>query len=257
MTDYAYETKTSRLHAVTDPKQQVTTYTYFLDDQIKDRLYTNEQIATSDVSFTYDAAYGRLASMVDGTGTTTFAYRAIGTLGALALASTDGPLTNDVITYAYDQLGRVTSRDLNSVAATWTFDALGRTTAEVNPLGTFTYTYDGTTPRPLTATYPNGQTSAYTYFNNAGDRRLQTLHHKYPNSSTLSKFDYTYDAAGEILTWRQQADATAVRWSYGYDLASQLISAVKKDDPETSVLKRYASAYDPAGNRTTEQVDLW
>jgi hypothetical protein len=49
-------------------------------------------------------------------------------------------------------------------------------------------------------TYPNSQTSTYTYLGNTGDRRLQTIHHKYPNAATLSKFDYTYDAVGNILT---------------------------------------------------------
>jgi RHS repeat-associated protein len=86
--------------------------------------------------------------------------------------------------------------------------------------------------------------------------RLQTIHHKYPNGSTVSKFDDTYDAVGNILTWRQQADADAVLWEYGYDPADQLTAAVKQStDPTPVVLKRYAYAYDPAGNRTVEQID--
>ena len=84
------------------------------------------------------------------------------------------------------------------------------------------------TNRLATVTFPNGQTSAYTYLDDQNDHRLQTIHHKYPNTSTLSKFDYTYDAVGNILTWRQQADTTAVIWKYGYDPADQLIGAVRK-----------------------------
>lgn len=104
--------------------------------------------------------------------------------------------------------------------------------------------------------YPNNQTSLYSYFGNGGDRRLQTSHHKYPNGGTLSKFDYTYDVAGNILTWRQQADASVVLWSYGYDTADQLTGAVKaSSDPTPLVLRRYAYTYDPAGNRTAEQID--
>ena len=105
-------------------------------------------------------------------------------------------------------------------------------------------------------TYPNGQTSAYSYLGNLEDRRLQTIHHKYPTGATLSKFDYTYDVVGNILTWRQQADATAVLWRYGYDPADQLTAAIKEStDPTPTVLKRYGYAYDPAGNRTVEQID--
>ena len=93
----------------------------------------------------------------------------------------DGPLTNDTISYEYDELGRVTSRAINGSAntATRAFDPLGRTTSEVNVLGTFTYTYDGPTGRVATVSYPNSQTSTYSYFGNSTDRRLQTIHHKF------------------------------------------------------------------------------
>jgi RHS repeat-associated protein len=255
-TQYTYETTTSRLRSLIDPKLQVTTYTYFADDRVKDTIFTNEQIPTPDVSFTYDIHYGRLATMVDGTGTTAYSYHPVGSLGATRLASIDGSLTNDTITYAYDQLGRVMTRAVNGSGVTWTFDALGRVMSETNALGTFTYTYDGATTRVATLSYPNGQTSMYYYFGNSGDRRLQTIHHMYPGGGTLSKFDYTYNAVGNILSLRQQADATAVTWSYQYDATGRLVAAVKRDtDPQATLLQRYAYAYDPAGNRTTEQID--
>ena len=101
-----------------------------------------------------------------------------------------------------------------------------------------------------------GTAIAYSYFDDQTDHRLQTIHHKYPNASTLSKFDYTYDGIGNILTWRQQADSTAVQWKYGYDPADQLTSAVKHaTDTNETILQRFAYAYDPAGNRTVEQID--
>jgi YD repeat-containing protein len=257
---YVYENTTNRLKAVTDAKGQTTTYTYARDDQLTNLAYTNEVIATPDVAFTYDTVYGRLATMVDGTGTTSYGYHAVTTppvLGAGGLASVDGPLPNDTITYGYDELGRVTTRAINGAAntVTWALDSLGRVTSEQNVLGTFAYTYHGTTERLDTVTYPNNQTSTYSYFGSTNDHRLQTIHHKYPNVTTLSKFDYTYDTVGNILTWRQQADMTAVLWEYGYDRADQLVAAVNKDDPAGTTLRRYAFSYDPAGNRTVEQID--
>jgi hypothetical protein len=69
-------------------------------------------------------------------------------------------------------------------------------------------------------TYPNDQTSEYGYLSHEADHRLETILHKYPSGATLSKFDYTYDAVGNIPTWRQQADRSAVLWKYGYDGAS-------------------------------------
>ncbi len=127
-THYTYETTTPRLKQVTDRKGQVATYSYFKDDAFKQKTYTNTQVATATVSATYDASYQRLATMVDGTGTTTYGYHpvATGQLGAGQLASVDGPLGNDTITYTYDELGRVASRSINSVAQSLTYDALGR-----------------------------------------------------------------------------------------------------------------------------------
>jgi RHS repeat-associated protein len=254
---YTYDLA-GRLKTITDPKDQVTTHSYNIDDSLSGTAYTNEEVSTPDVSYTYDSYYARVATMVDGIGTTSYTYKAAGTSGAGQVASIDGPLSNDTIAYTYDELGRVVQRTINGSAnqVDWTFDALGRVTSEENLLGEFTYTYDGVTNRLATVTYPNGQTSTYSYLDDENDHRLQTIHHKYPNTSTLSKFDYTYDAVGNILTWRQQADSTAVLWKYGYDQADQLTSAVKHatDTPQT-VLQRFAYAYDPAGNRTVEQID--
>ena len=254
---YTYDAS-GRLKTVTDPKNQVTTHTYATDNSLLTTVYTNATIPTPGVTYTYDPVYPRVLTMVDGIGTTTYAYKAPGVLGAGQVASVDGPLTNDTITYTYDQLGRVTVRAINGAAntVTWAFDALGRVTSEQNVLGTFTYTYDGVTSRLATVTYPNNQTSTYSYLPTNQDHRLQTIHHKYPGGATLSKFDYTYDAVGNILTWRQQADTTAFNWRYGYDAADQLTSAIKEStDPVPVIQKRYGYGYDPAGNRLFEQID--
>src|ERR1041384_8293045 len=103
----------------------------------------------------------RVATMTDGTGLTTYGYYPVtsGQLGAGQLSTIDGPLTNDTITYTYDQLGRVVGRDINGTAQTVTYDALGRTTGVANVLGTFTYGYVGNSPRLASLSYPNGQTS--------------------------------------------------------------------------------------------------
>ncbi|MGH6690646.1 MAG: RHS repeat domain-containing protein [Gammaproteobacteria bacterium] len=218
---------------VTDAAGQTTSYTYNTSGQVLTVTNARNETTTHAYDVTVPPA-----------------------LGATRLASVDGPLANDTITYSYDPLGRVTTRAVNGVGVTWSFDALGRVTAEANALGTFTYGYDGPTDRLASVAYPNGQTSEYGYYPTAQDHRLQTIHHRYPNAATLSRFDYTYNAVGNILTWRQQADTAAVMWTYGYDAADQLVAAVKQaTDPQQTVLQRYAYAYDAAGNRTIEQID--
>jgi RHS repeat-associated protein len=255
-TTYTYEPIGGRLKTVTDPEEQVKTYTYFLDDALASVAYSNANIVTPSVSYSYDAIYARVSTMVDGLGTTTYAYHPVGADGAGQVSSVDGPRANDTLTYTYDELGRVTNRTLNTSGVGWVYDALGRVTSETNPLGAFAYTYDGVTARPATTTYPNGQTTTYSYYGNTGDRRLQTLHHKLSGGATLSKFDYTYDRVGNILSWQQQVDTAApTQWTYTYDLADQLASAFKKTtDPTPTLLARFQYSYDQAANRTSEQI---
>src|SRR6185503_1915217 len=91
--------------------------------------YGSAAVVTPGVSFTYDPNYQRVTSMTDGTGATLYSYNPItGTpaLGAGMLASVDGPLANDTITYSYDELGRTVQRAINGVGSAMTFDATGR-----------------------------------------------------------------------------------------------------------------------------------
>lgn len=77
-----------------------------------------------------------------------------------------------MITYNYDELGRVKTRAIDGVALTYEYDELGRITGETNALGTFNYDYEVVTSRLKTVTYPNGQTTSYCYYGNSEDRRL-------------------------------------------------------------------------------------
>jgi len=255
-TTYTYEPIAGRLKTVTDPKGQVSTYAYGQDDSLTSRAYSNATIATPTVSYTYDLQYPRVATMVDGQGTTTYTYKPVGQLGAGAVATLDGPQANDTQAYTYDQLGRVVTRTLNGTGVTWAFDALGRTTSAVNPLGTFTYTYDGLTSRLATATYPNGQTSTYSYFGGADDRRLPD-----DSSQDAGRRDalevrlylrhrrqhQDVDAAGR----RRCARAVGVwlRRRQPADLRGQ--GQHRRDAGRP----RLAYRYDTAGNRTEEQID--
>ena len=255
-TTYTYDTATGRLKTVTDAKGQVTTYSYAVDDAVASVTYTNAAIATPSVSFTYDTTYPRITSMTDGTGTTAYTYTPPATRGAGRVAAVDGPLTDDTITYVYDELGRVASRTLDETTNTWTYDALGRVSAQLDPVGSFGYAYDGATARLQQLGYPNGQKSIFSYFDNAHDRRLQEIHHQRIDGTTLSDFQYAYDLAGNITSWTQQYGADAKTYDFAYDAADQLTSAVfRTTGPTPTVLTRYGYAYDVTGNRTTARTD--
>jgi RHS repeat-associated protein len=258
-TIYSYETVTSRLKSMTDAKNQTTIYDYYLDNNIRQTTYSNAVVSTPNVSFTYDTNYNRLLTMADGTGTTTYSYNPITVspiLGAGQLASLDGPLSNDTITYYYDELGRITNRAINGVSETASLDTLGRPTIITNVLGRFTNVYVGVTKRIATNSYPNGQIRAMSYFGTNGDVRLQTIRIQKADGSTISKFDYFYDADGQIQTWTQQADANSPTvWSTEYDAVDQLEGVgIHTNNLAGAITKQFVYGYDKAANRTSESI---
>jgi len=260
---YRYTPLSGRLSAIIDEKGQVQDLAYNLDETIASWTFLNAAVATPAVSFSYDAAFPRLVSMTDGTGTTAYAYNAIvvGTLGAGRLASVDGPLAGDTdkITYTYDELGRSKGYAVNGVGETVDFDALGRVIKAVNPLGTFNYTYVGPTGRPQKVDYPNGMSANFSYNDLAGDFRLNDLHYQLADNSTVARFSYAYNAVGNITQWTQRLPAgnIARRWDTSYDNVDQLTAIVSRNPDTGAALPtgNYAYTHDKAGNRLTETID--
>ena len=258
---------TSRLKSSTDAKNQRTNYSYFADDNIQQISYTNMSgqplsPPAASVSFTYDSNYNRVRTMVDGTGATTYGYNPIAippAAGAGQLASIDGPLTNDTITFGYDQLGRVTNRSINGTAngASWVFDNLGRTSSATNKLGTFNYNYVDVTGRLGSMNYPDGASTIYSYFSNAQDKRLQQIKNQTNANALISQFDYAYDPEGQISAWTKDylgLSPAPQRFDLGYDNADQLTSAPLKNATTNALIKQYSYDYDIASNRTSEVV---
>ncbi|MCW1925039.1 hypothetical protein OKA05_20935 [Luteolibacter arcticus] len=257
---YGYETFSGRLRTITDEKGQIKTLSYQPDGNLTAIGYHSSERPTPGVSFTYDPDDGRLTGMTDGIGVTSYAYHPItgnSSPGAGQLASVDGPWANDTIAYQYDPLGRVVSRAINGVAQTVAFDSNGRVSGITNPLGNFTYAYDGATSRLLSATHGGGVKTEYSYYPAAQDFRLQRIRNlKADGVTPVSVFDYTYDAESRILTWKQQEDnasASAKTWTFGYDNADQLTSALVTQGAST--VNSYGWAYDPAANRLSETVE--
>jgi RHS repeat-associated protein len=257
----------SRLKSVTDAKNQRTNYAYFADDNIQQITYTNTSgqplnPPTPSVSFTYDPNYNRVKTMTDGSGTTTYGYNPITfppALGAGQLASVDGPLLNDTITFGYDQLGRITNRSINGAnnSASWVFDTHGRVSSATNKLGTFNYSYVNVTDRLSSMTYPDGGSTVYSYFPNAQDKRLQEIKNQTSSSGLISQFDYTYDTEGQILSWTKNYPGLSPapqRFDLGYDNADQLVTAPLKNASTNALIKQYTYGYDLAANRTSELV---
>ena len=190
---YTYETTTSLLRSILDPLGQTKQYSYAKDDLLTGIAYLGAVYSTPDVDFSYDPYFPRLTSMTDGNGTTQYTYVPIGSLGALQLQQEQSPLASSAITYAYDVLGRLSSRTVaGSGAETLGYDALGRLTAHTNDLGAFALTYLGQTNQVTTRQLASSTLStAWTYLPNSGDRRLAGISNVGLSSGQYSTYQYT------------------------------------------------------------------
>jgi RHS repeat-associated protein len=256
--NYTYETNSSRLISVMDAKNQSTLYSYYIDNDLKQVSYSNAVVATPSVTFTYDTNYNRIVNMLDGTGNNAYNYYGMtnGQLGAGMLSSVSNSFIGSYITYNYDALGRITNRAINGVAEQLTYDHLDRVTIITNALGSFTNTYLGGTELVTTNFAPFGKITLFSYDGVTNDERLQEIWNQKTNGVTLSKFDYVYDALGQITNWTSQADATSTNVQViTYDPVNQLLSdTIRSNTVVGAILNQYAYAYDSAGNRTTEQI---
>jgi RHS repeat-associated protein len=252
---------TGRLATTTDAKGQVKSHSYHKDGKPAAIAYTNSQLPTANVSFTYDPIYGRLSTMIDGTGSTSYGYHPVNgtTLGAGNLSTIDGPLANDTIAHTYDALGRFKTRSINGSAnltTVDTYDALGRVVQLTNPLGSFTHTYDPVNLLPKTITAPNGLATTFAYQPAVGDLRLQEIKNQLPGATPLSTHGYTYSPSGNIKSWAQTTGTSPVNtWQIAYDRADQL-EAATLTSAAAAVLDQQAWRYDKIGNRTSRSVGV-
>jgi RHS repeat-associated protein len=142
------------------------------------------------------------------------------------------------------------------VAEQLTYDDLGRVTVVTNALGSFTNRYLGATSLITTNVCSTGKQTVFGYYSVTNDERLKEIWNQNVDGSTLSKFDYGYDALGQITNWTQQTGETSTNVQVmRYDPVNQLLSVtVHGNTVAGAILKQYAYAYDAAGNRTAEQI---
>lgn len=252
---YAYENTTSRLAERTDENQLGAFYIYNLDNSIQTISFANAAVRTPTVSFVYDPFYLRPVSMTDGIGTTIYNYNPVTStpaLGAGKLAGTVGPLTNEAAACVYDGLGRIVRETNDGAVTAMTFDAAGRVTGVSNELGAISYSYDGSSGRMVSETYPNGQATAVSYGSLLQDFTLQQINNT-AGVTPLSLFNYTHNVPkrNRITAWSQQAGSQAPSlFTLGYDEADQLLSALVTNSG--AQVNAFVYSYDAAGNRLTE-----
>lgn len=225
----------------TDFNGKQTTYSY---DSLN-RLLTKTPPASLNepvVRFTYTST-GQRATMVDGSGTSTYTYNNRDRL-------TSKVTPQGTLTYTYDVAGNVLSlisSNTNGASVNYSYDAVNRLQSLTDnrlAQGTTTYTYD--VVNNLTGILSaNGVQSTLTY--NALDNPTNVTIAK---SGVLRSYAYTYNTAGRRLSATENSGRTV---SYSYDAAARLTSETTTN---ASVNGTINYSLDAVGNRLTRTSTL-
>ena len=187
-----------------------TTYAYNNMNRLSAITYPDN----SGVAFAYDSI-GRLTQSENYTGTSTYAYDAMGRITSY----TDGQGLS--VGYGYDAVGNLISLTYpGSQTVSYTYDDHNRLSQVTDWAGRYTtYSYD---QRGLLTqvTLPNGTQAQYDY-DNAG--RMTGLRNLKEDSTIIASYTYTLDANGNIAseTGSQPLDpligSQTVSYAYGSD----------------------------------------
>jgi len=238
---YDYDPRSGRLVSVINPQNQQKDITYTLDGKVAAITYFRDGDTTPDVGFSYDAYYPRLTSMTDGTGSTAYSYRPVGSFGALQLAGETHGTPSTKITYGYDALGRMTSREVAGAKESIAYDALGRPVRHASPLGAFGYTYLGETDQ-LSRRGTKTFVTQFQYEGNTGDRRLAGI----INSGLAPDFRFSTLAEGDYDKITEKNGASVLStWANSYDAAGRLTQS------SSTTGQSFPYGYDASGNPTT------
>jgi len=243
----AYESSDSLIAQVTDGLGQTTTYGYNSDDTVSAIGYYSNQ-STPGVSYTYDPAYRRLTSMTDGTGTTTYSYYPVSSLGANQLESVTSPVAGtsntDTVSYSYDALNRVVGMSVDGAAQSGGYDAASRVTSASNSLDSFAYSYVDATPRVTAITSSHGPTLSMSYYGPQGDELLEQVTAT-SGGTTLDQLGYTYNSNDNVTSF-VVSSPTVQTTNYSYDNTNRLLSGLIG-----SGTPQYQYGYDAASNPTS------
>ena len=228
-TIYTYENTTRRLKSVTDKGGRGSSYAYNVDDTLcavgnpaSGGSLNCGGSGSPTVQFLYDPVFRRLTNMTDQFGTTTYSYYPVAS--GSPVKQTESNQYGDTISYTYDELGRLSSRTVDAVTTSQTYDAIGRLSEVRNPLGTFTYSYVGTSNRVAKVASCCGPEEDITYpdvgsteFKTTGDYLPQKISWLGPPpASAPPSAACTADIKelGTLLTQVQTDQSWLNRWCY-------------------------------------------
>ena len=213
---YEYDAVGNRT-GLTYPNGTVIAYTY----DAANRVTGFSDTSGTFISYTYDAA-GRRISKSDGAGNTeSYTYDAAGRQTVLTLQ--DGTTQN----YTYNAAGKLLSMLLQEAAKTgasmtYAIDELGRVSSQTDAEGTMSLVYDAA-GNIQSVTDQGGNTTSYTY-----DSLNRRTSETYPDASQTTM---TYDWSGLLLS-KTTPSGTAL--TFTYDLNGNLLTTTAPGISDTN-----------------------
>ena len=179
-------TKTQTNRTDTTPSTPTITLTYDAAGRTLSRAYLDDAGNSRTTTYTYDLA-GNLATAIDGSSTISIASDRLGRPMSVTVVADAGATT----TYAYSFTAP--TRTDPSGAYTMAIDKFGHLTSLTDPIhaGPFSWVY-GADGQPMSASAPNGNSSALTY--DAVGRLLTKV------TGSRASYTETYNRAGNRLT---------------------------------------------------------
>ncbi|MBI3621120.1 MAG: RHS repeat-associated core domain-containing protein [Nitrospirae bacterium] len=242
---------------------QTTTFTYDALNRV-----TLKQLADgTSVTYLYDTApngIGRLASVTDSSGGTSFQYDIMGRVTQSTKTVTSDPnaaqFPSGYTTLTqYDTLGRITTLTYPSPTApapqvTYSYNAAGGL-YQITEGSTIyaTYPADQYTAlgQPKSVTYGNGVTTNYTY--RSDNNRLQQIVTQLGTNPAYQDLAYTFDPVGNITRVLATTSAFGTEdRAFAYDGLHRLTQATYRPITPAGSATTYAYGYDTIGNLTNK-----
>ncbi|MEW8660420.1 MAG: hypothetical protein AB2603_19080, partial [Candidatus Thiodiazotropha endolucinida] len=242
-TTYTYDEAGNRL-SQTDARGIIVSYSY---DALNRLTHVSYPDTSLNVTYTYDQGthgIGKLTSIIDTHGTTSYTYNAYGDLITQTRTSSDSIVTT--FHYAYDTYGRLASLTYPSGnRVNYTYDAQGQLTG-------LSYEWsDGTTQTLIDnlQTLPFGPVKAYDYGNGLSLTRSFDQDYRLIGQTIagILQSSYQHDPVGNITDW-QDLLSTGQDQLFDYDALYRLTNA-------SGAYGDFTYTYDATGNRLSLTLD--
>lgn len=242
-------TANGQLDYVIDAETNRTTYIYDGHDRLSQTRYplttkgANASNASDYEGLSYDARSSVTQRRLrDGT-TIDYSYDDLGRLTTKNL-----PGTEPDVTYSYDYMSRATGVTQGTQVLGFTPDALGRTTSQTGPLGTIGYTYDAA-GRRLTMSYPGATLTVNYDYDTAGNVTKIRENGATSGVGVLATYAFDNQGRAESVTFGNGSKQSLV---YGTSTVTQTngrIEQIKNDlgGVATTHDLDQTFAYNPAG----------